>query len=154
MATDPVASTVHAVRLALRAALLADGGAPLAGVRVSYGPPLPSPPAEYVWLGRATARETAVALGNRRRDEEYALDVHVSCLRAGQDSAGAAERAHEIVAAIAGVLRVSPQLAGHYGGGGQIIAATFGGVTEDDPRANSTHVEHAITCAVDVRART
>lgn len=89
-----------------------------------------------------------------KRMETFTLTVVISVLRTGKDQQAAHERAQAILTELETALRDSPQLTGHYTGGGQLVDAQFMGVTDDDPRANDQEREAYLECEVRVRART
>jgi hypothetical protein len=141
-------STIHPVRQALIAAI---GALPeLAGVKVSYGPPIPIPH-QFVWIGDATATQAAAALGKRRRDERYDLECRCSVVRQGNDAEAAAGLAHGYVAAIEDYLRANPTLPG-YAGDGQLIDVNFVGIQSDELGDDKAR-ESLITFRVGVHAR-
>lgn len=149
----PSTSTIHSVRVALRE-LLQERPA-LRNVRISYGPPLPSPPAEFIMLADAESDdEQAAALGQLRRQEDYRLNVVVYVFRNGHDMEAAAERAYVLTAEIEETLREAPTLDPHYPpGAGQLLSAEFYGVRRDELRGDDKSREARIYCEIRVRAR-
>lgn len=121
----PATSTIPAFKLALKEALEARPG--LSGVQVTYGSPLPSPSAEFVWLQGVSGEQTARAIGKLSRRERLRLAVQVSVLHNGQDQQIPTERAFELVAEIEECLRQDPTLDATYAGEGQIGVAEVAG---------------------------
>lgn len=65
----------------------------LSGVQVSYGPPLPNPQREYVWVGDVTGDQMYAAMAApNQRHEEYRATVIVGVLKEGVDSKAADDR--------------------------------------------------------------
>ena len=97
-------STVPALKANLLTQLQARGG--LAGVQVTYGPPLPNPDREFIWLGDVQGDQafSAMAAPNQRH-EQYTLQVIVSVLREGTDLKTADERCFALCAELENQLR-------------------------------------------------
>lgn len=148
-------STIHAVRKGLLDALNARPA--LTDVRVTYGPPLPRPPGEFIWLADSAPdggdSQESRAMGARKRREEYRLSVVVYVFRKGTDMEAAAERAYELVAEVEDALRDEPDLVSSYAGAGELIDVTFAGVTRDELRADDDARECRVFTEVRVRAR-
>lgn len=98
-------STIPAFKAALLTAL--EARAALAKVQVSYGPPLPQPSAEWIWLGDADGEQDAAAFGHSRREETFALTLMVGVKRGGNGQQAATERAFEIAEEIENELRTN-----------------------------------------------
>lgn len=98
-------SSVPAARTALIAALQARPN--LGGVSVTRQWPGPTPPKEFICLGRTVSTEVAASLGGIDREETYAIEVLVMVMQPGRDVAEAAEdRFWQLVAEVAAA--VSP----------------------------------------------
>ncbi len=100
-------STVPTLKANLATQLAARGG--LTGVQISYGPPLPAPQREYIWLGdvEGTQAFSTFAAPNRRR-EEYRLQVIVGVLREGTNSQATDERCFTLFGELETQLRSDP----------------------------------------------
>jgi hypothetical protein len=77
-------------------------------VLISYGPPLASPPREFIWLGDVEGDQDWATIGGRVREETYDLSLLVSVVREGQDQQGATERAFDLLAEVEDALRSDP----------------------------------------------
>lgn len=139
-------STIHAVKLALRAALAARPA--LVGVQVTYGSPLPSPQPEFIWLGDAAGEQEARALGKQARREIQSLTLYVSVLRQGRDQQATTQRAFELVAEVEETLRADATLDATYTGPGQIYAIQVAGPFGLEERASDTQREALVTMTV------
>lgn len=102
------ASSAPAAKAALLALLQADAG--LSGVQVEYAHPGAAIQQESIFFNRTTENDSSVALGQRKRDEDYTLEVVVSVARDGNDPQGCEERCWALVAAIEDVVRANPDL--------------------------------------------
>jgi hypothetical protein len=91
-------STIAAARVALHALLLADAPAqtaqPAKTVQISYGPPVHEEMEVVALLGVRTPTEDVGALGARRREETYELEVGV---KVHNPAAGAGSEAAVLV---------------------------------------------------------
>lgn len=83
-----------------------------ATVHVTYAHPGAAIQQEAVYFGRTTSHETAKALGARRRDEEYELELVLDVAQDGDNAQVAEERAWEILAIIENAIRANPGKAG------------------------------------------
>jgi hypothetical protein len=145
-------SVVHDYRVALKAALAARPA--LSGVRVSYGPPLPRTPGEFIWLADAEeAPQVARALGRMKRREDAIVKVVVSVQRTGTDQEAVAARAYALLAEVENAIREDPSLDAHYTGAGELIHSQFAGLEEDRLLADDNKRECLIIANVSVAAR-
>lgn len=65
----------------------------LSTVQISYGPPLPDPQREYIWVGDVTGDQAfATMAAPNQRHENYRVTVIVGVLREGVDSKAADDR--------------------------------------------------------------
>lgn len=98
-------STVPALKANLQTQLQARGG--LAGVNVTYGPPLPSPGDEYIWIGDTDGAQVFATYGSTTglRHEEYQLQVVICVERQGTDMKGADTRCFALLAELEAQLR-------------------------------------------------
>lgn len=103
------ASSAPAAKAALLTLLQADLGS---GVQVEYAHPGPAIQQESIFFNRTTENDTSVALGQRKRDEDYTLEVVVSVARDGNDAQGCEERCWALVGHIETVVRANPSLSG------------------------------------------
>lgn len=107
---------------AVKAALLAlikTGG--LTGVQITYAHPGGVVQQEYVFFHKTTERETAAALGYRRRDEDYVIELIVGVARDGDNAQTGEERCWAIVAVIENLVRANP------GQGSDVMSAIVSG---------------------------
>lgn len=102
-------STIPAFKAALFTALKARAN--LANVQVTYGPPLPQPTREWIWLGDVDGQQDAAAFGHFRREETFALTVLIGVTRGGTAQQDATERAFTIAADIENELRTNADVA-------------------------------------------
>lgn len=84
----------------------------LPDTQVEWSHPGPSIKHEAVFYGQAEEDERAVALGNRRRDEDWKQTVYVSVEKPGNDPRGTSDRCMELVQGVEDVLRDNPDLGG------------------------------------------
>lgn len=79
-------SSVQAAKDNLYAMLAADSTLAGLGVQVSYAAPGPNVQQLAVWLGRVTSTEDPSQLGQRKRREDYVIELLVSVARDGDDA--------------------------------------------------------------------
>lgn len=139
---------------AVKAALLARFRAALTDVpdeQITWGVPRGQLEREWVMIGDgADVAQTDAAVGQQRRDEVYTIDVIVSVVLGGLDTARAAtERAFQIVAAMEGALRplAAPPL-----GVTNLIAAVVSG-TPFRERWDGENREAEVTVRIRCHAR-
>jgi hypothetical protein len=118
-----VASSVPALKANLASALKARTA--FANVQVTYGPPLPSPAREYVWLADVEGDEEPAALGRNRHSEIYGLTVIIQAVREGVDQQAATERAYSFRDEIDAQLRSDITVAGALGSGWAYVGGHF-----------------------------
>jgi hypothetical protein len=108
----PQHSSIPTLKANLRTQLLARGG--LAGVQVSYGPPIPNPQREIISLHDVTGEThpQAMAKSIYPRDELYTLDVIVFVLHEGTDQRATTERAFAIANEVYDQLQTDPTVNG------------------------------------------
>lgn len=102
-------STVPTLKQNLVTQLQARGG--LAGVQVSYGPPLPAPQREYIWVGDVDGTQTMATLAQGRHDE-YVVKVVFGVLKEGTDSKAADDRCFVLLAELEQQLRTDATVGG------------------------------------------
>lgn len=146
-------SAIHEVRTALVEGLSARPA--LKTVRVSYGPPLPSAPGEFIAIGNAESDEQeANSLGNNRRKEVFRVDVTISVRSSGNDMAAYAARAYELAAEVEQFLRENKRLEATYPTTAPELSwAVFNGVASDELRADGEGREARLYCGVRCSAR-
>jgi hypothetical protein len=116
-------SSVTALKENLTGAL---AGLPsLSSVQVTYGPPLPNPAREYIWLGDVEGDEEPAALGRNRHREHYFLTVVIQSIHEGQNQQTASERAYALRDVIDTQLRTDPTVAGALGSGWAYVGGHF-----------------------------
>jgi hypothetical protein len=98
-------------KAALLTLLRADSG--LRVCKSSTRTPAPAIQQESIFFNRTTENDTSVALGQRKRDEDYTLEVVVSVARDGDDAQGCEERCWAIVGHVENVVRANPTLSAH-----------------------------------------
>lgn len=104
-------STIPTLKANLQAQLQARGG--LSGVRVTYGPPLPDPGREYIWLGDVNGeQEYATFNAPNKMHEAYTLQVIVSVVKEGTDSKAADDRCFVLFGEVESQLRTDPTVNG------------------------------------------
>ena len=140
-------STIAAVKAALVSLLAARPG--LHDVQVSYGPPLPNPGRELVWIGEVEGEQQVAGLGNQASYENYGVKVIISVLREGGDAQSADERCFEIFAELENEVR--QEVYPVFGVAG-VNAATIGAFTLEE-LASDTARESRLTVAVNVETR-
>lgn len=97
-------STVPTLKANLVAQLQARGG--LTGVQVSYGPPLPDPQREYIWVGDVDGQQEFAAMAApNQRHETYRVQVIVGVLHEGTDSKAADDRCFTLLGELEQQLR-------------------------------------------------
>lgn len=79
-----------------------------AQVQVEYAHPGATIQQETVFFHRTVVKEAAAALGHRRRDEDYYVELIVSVLQDGADAQTPEERCWEIVQAAEELVRENP----------------------------------------------
>lgn len=85
----------------------------LTGVQVSYGPPLPAPQRESIWVGDVQANEEwATFAAPNQMHENYSVTVIVSVLKEGVSSQSADERCFTLLAELETVIRNDKTLGG------------------------------------------
>ena len=114
------ASSAPAAKASLLTILAADAG--MNGVQLEYAHPGAAIQQEAVYFEQTRLTETAGALGQQRRDEEYELDLVVSVAYDGDDPQACEERAWALVAIVENVLRPPT------GPGGSVSANLAGAV--------------------------
>lgn len=136
---------------ATKAALLTKFSAALPSVLVTWGVPRGELDAEVVIIGNgANIMQLAAAVGQQKRDERYVIDVLVSVVKGGLDSAQvASERAFAIVAKLETVIR--PQTSPPLGVAGLITAEVVGMTFAE--RWDGTNREAEVTVQIGCHAR-
>ena len=100
-------STVPALKANLVTQLQARPG--LTGVQVTNGPPLPNPEREFIWVGNVNGQQEFGFFGApQQRQEEFGVDVVISVLREGRDTAAADTRCFALFAELENQLRTDP----------------------------------------------
>lgn len=83
----------------------------LAGVQVDWGYPGENSPPELVWVGEfETSDQDAAAIGQRRRDERYTVNVYADVAMHTTTPAAVNERIAEIVREIEAAVHDDPHL--------------------------------------------
>ena len=107
-------STIPTLKANLVTQLQARGG--LAGVQVSYGPPLPNPQREYIWVGDVEGAQSfaAFAAANTlyQRREEYNVQVIIGVLHEGTDTKATDDRCFALLAELEQQVRTDPTVSG------------------------------------------
>ncbi len=104
-------STIPTLKANLVTQLAARAG--LAGVQISYGPPLPNPQREYIWIGDVIGtQEYAAMAAPNQRHESYDLQVIIAVLREGVDSKAADDRCFALFGELESQLRGDVTVAG------------------------------------------
>lgn len=141
-------STVPAVIEAFKAAM--EGLLP--DVRTSYGPPLPDPGAEYIWVHGVPEHERrvqALRVAPHPIEEEYVLVVVINVLHGATSShKGVVDRAYEILDVIETFLRSDLTVGGALTNGWAVITAAALRMAADDEKR-----EAEITVQIRCRAR-
>lgn len=94
--------------------------AALSEVQVSYGPPLPNPGREFIWVGKAIGAQ-AWAAGGKTKSEEYEQTVTIVVTHMGVDMAAADARCFALMVELENALRTDTTV------GGAVTDATVGG---------------------------
>lgn len=103
------ASSAPKVKKALLELLQAN--AELAGVQISYGHPGAQIQQEAIYFHRTIEQEVAAALGHRRRDEDYTVELVVDVVQDGQDVQAPEERCWALVAVVENIVRENAAMA-------------------------------------------
>src|SRR6266498_2732111 len=103
-------SSVPTLKANLITQLGARGG--LAGVQISYGPPLPDPQREFIWVGDVDGTQEWVDVAGTLRHEVYQLTVVVMVSREGQGMQAADERCFALHAELEEQLRTDKTVSG------------------------------------------
>ncbi len=97
-------STIPTLKANLVVQLAARPG--LSGVQVSYGPPLPNPQREYIWVGDVECdQEFATMAAPNQRHETYRTEVVIGVLLEGTDTKAADDRCFALLAEMETQLR-------------------------------------------------
>jgi len=104
------ATSAPAVKAALLTLMRATGS--LSDVQLEYAHPGATIQQEYVFYHKTSEREKAAALGRKRRDEDYVIELIVGVARDGNDAQAAEERCWAIVSIIENLVRLNPGQAG------------------------------------------
>lgn len=96
-----------------------------ANVQVTYGPPLPNPSREFVWLADAEGEEEPAALGRNHHKEVYYLTILIQVERPGTDQQAATDRAYEFRDEIDAYLRSDITVSGALGSGWAYVGGRF-----------------------------
>ena len=139
-------SAIPGAKAALKTRLAARAN--LKTVQISYGPPIPNPGREFIWLADAPDSQHDVFLGQMKREEEFTLQAIVSVLREGVDQQSATERAYALVDEIHADLNTDPTINGALANGWARITATP--LTE---LANDTAREARVVVEITCHAR-
>lgn len=117
----------------------------LAGVAVTYGPPLPMG-REFVWCGKATGQQSWMTIAAGKL-EEYDLQVMVSVLREGTDMQAADARCFVIAAELETQLRTDRTV-----NGAVAVAAIEGFELAEGVAPDGTSRESTLTVQVACQA--
>jgi hypothetical protein len=82
------------------------------GVQIAYAHPLSNIQQEAIYFGRTMESEVAAALGQKRRDEDYELELVVDVVQDGDDAEAAEIRCFELVAILELAVRANPGRSG------------------------------------------
>lgn len=104
-------STVPAFKAALRTLLQARTG--LANVQVTYGPPLPVPESEFIWLGDVQgAQDRAAMAGTTVEQYDATVLIRVLTSTAPDDFKTAGDRAFALMAEVENCVRADQTVSG------------------------------------------
>jgi hypothetical protein len=104
-------STIPTTKANLVTQLQARAG--LAGVQVSYGPPLPNPQREYIWVGDVTGvQEFAAMAAPNQRHEQYTVKTIIGVLKEGGDIQAADVRCFALMGEVEAQLRTDSTIGG------------------------------------------
>lgn len=97
------ASSAPAIKAELLTLLQASSG--LEDVQIEYSHPGSTIQAESIYFGKTIETEVPGALGNRRQNEDYTIEVIVDCTQGGDDAQTCEERCWAMVAVLENVIR-------------------------------------------------
>jgi hypothetical protein len=108
--TPPVISSAPRVKKALLEKIEAEQATTFKGVQIRYAHPGVTIQQEAIYFGKVILHETARAMGRKRREEDYDLEVIVDVAQDGDEAQPAEERCWALVAALEELLRPIPEL--------------------------------------------
>jgi hypothetical protein len=82
----------------------------LSGVQIAYSDPGATTQQEVIYFDKTTSKELAAALGRKRRDEDYDLELVVGVAQDGDFAQVCEERCWEIVAIVENMVRLNPEM--------------------------------------------